>query len=146
MLFLIIRADGVNMLRTQLQDMQLRNSGQKYLENLEQLIFLVPWIWLKQIVHWKYVCLPCQAAVQNLGVNPIDGGSPLNLIQLLFNKASWTVLLLAIRFRIVSCNLGAMSIILFPWSHLSVQNMVFEPSPTSETKTAEKKARALPGT
>jgi hypothetical protein len=39
MLFLIIRADGVNMLRTQLQDMQLRNSGQKYLENLEQLIF-----------------------------------------------------------------------------------------------------------
>lgn len=63
MLSLIIKADGVNMPRTQMQDMQLRNSGQKYLKNLEQLISVVPWIWLKRIVftiwHMKISTMAC---------------------------------------------------------------------------------------
>jgi hypothetical protein len=36
--------------------------------------------------------------------------------------------------------------ILFPWSHLFVQNFVFDPSPISVTKIVEKKAQDLPGT
>ena len=64
---------------------------------------------------------------------------------LLFDKASWTVLLLRALFGISSYNRSAKSEIL-PRSHLYVQNMVFAPSPTSEIKALEKKARALLGT
>jgi hypothetical protein len=68
----------------------------------------------------------------------------MSLIHLLFNKASWRVLLFAILFGIVSSKLGAMSIILRPNSHLSVK--VRDPFPTSEIRTVEKRARALSGT
>jgi hypothetical protein len=49
-------------------------------------------------------------------------------------------------FGIRSYSRGAKSEILLPLSHLSVQNMVFAPSPTSEIKALEKKAQTLLGT
>ena len=66
-------------------------------------------------------------------------------IHLLFSKASWTVLHLAILLVMVWNNLGAISLF-SPESHLSVQNKVFALFHTSEIRTVGKKALALYGT
>lgn len=65
-------------------------------------------------------------------------------IHLLFSKASYTVLLPAILSGFVLSNLGAISAILLPLIHLSVQNRILAPLPTSEISTTEKKALTLP--
>jgi hypothetical protein len=58
-------------------------------------------------------------------------------IHLLFSKASWTVLRLAILLGMVWNNLGAISLMFCPESHLSVQNKVLAPFPTSEIRTRD---------
>jgi hypothetical protein len=61
----------------------------------------------------------------------------------MFNRASWTVLLFVILFGIMENSLGAKVETLLPCNQLSVQKRVFEPFPTSEMRTLEKKALAL---
>jgi hypothetical protein len=63
----------------------------------------------------------------------------MSAIHFLLVEASLTVLLFTVRLGIVASSLGARSAIFLLCNHLSFQNLVLTPSPTSVSTTSLKK-------